>query len=390
MITDIIIKNFKKFESISVHDLSQVNCVIGVNNVGKTSFLEGVLGLACGTKIESFLNLAVFRRFPQAQNINNPYLIAELLYNSFHHSGNHSNSKFDFSFECKKDRELYKFHHNFEPGSIFNFYDKNILMLPENNEPVIKVPVKVIDGVNLFMDSPKRYIGEWTVSSHEGLSQTLSQTVQCKLHTPFQTVQFPDCAIFYVATIHDFFTYRDEQGISRVYSHLIRSNKIDLFIEEINKSFSNNKIKDVQNIPFPDGSQGFITVQFEDGNRCPIYALGDGFRRWYEILGEMVVNPNSIHCIEEADATLHYEAQKGFSINIVKLAKEYNNQIFLTSHNVEFLKTFLQSIREKNEDELKNGVRVITLRDFSEKTKSRTLDGKEALDAMERGLELRK
>ena len=61
----------------------------------------------------------------------------------------------------------------------------------------------------------------------------------------------------------------------------------------------------------------------------------------------------------------------------------------MTTHNEEFLGAFLRGLKGKDAEFLKNEVRVITLRNLRKSVKQRTLDGMEALEAMEGGLELR-
>ena len=73
------------------------------------------------------------------------------------------------------------------------------------------------------------------------------------------------------------------------------------FTKEMQRVFP--EVYEIDTIPYPDGTQGPVYVIVPDGQRIPIYTFGDGMRRWFRLLGHMLVNQNALHCIEEIDAT---------------------------------------------------------------------------------------
>ena len=93
--------------------------------------------------------------------------------------------------------------------------------------------------------------------------------------------------------------------------------------------------------------------------------------------------------LEEADVTFHHQAQGGLAANLKNVTQKYNNQVFMSTHNVEFLKTFLIGMGKEDPEFLRNHVRVVTLRNYRNSVKQRTLHGFEALEAINNGLELR-
>lgn len=384
MITQLTIENFKKFSSLSIRDLSRVNLIVGNNNVGKTTMLEAVMGFSSGRNLGAVLNFSVWRRFPQTQEPNNNYLPAELLANVFH--DNENKEKLSFSFGGIVDGEEKVFQHKLMPGQIISSLLSNMRTEIDGTEVIhrqVPMPFPLSLGSSVMIDVPSQYLGKWEVDS-EG-----TEAVVCDLSTPLQFNQFPNCKSFIPAMLHDFMTYRNEQDVSKVYAYLQSHETIEEFIKELNDSFSDLKIIGIDNIPYPDGSNAPIKIKFSDGKRHPIYALGDGFRRWYELLGGMLTFPHSVHCIEEADATLHHKAQKGFSVNLMQYAKKYENQIFITTHSKEYLMNFLNSLEANNADDLKRDVRIVTLRQYDDSVRHRTMDGLEALKALRQGLELR-
>ena len=84
----------------------------------------------------------------------------------------------------------------------------------------------------------------------------------------------------------------------------------------------------------------------------------------------MLVESNACHLIEEVDSTFHPAAHKHLSTMLLEYAEKFNNQLFLTSHSIEFADAFLNIlygeegiISEDDEDP----VRVFTLRNDEKK-----------------------
>lgn len=382
MIEKFTIENFKKFKKIYLENLSRINIFVGVNNVGKTTILEAIMGFASGWNLSSILNLSVWRRFYLAQG--NSYQLAELMLNAFNNIS--ENDNLSFTFQGLVNTTLKKFSHSLIPGQIIASCIPGNNIVVDGTEIVhrqVPVSIPVVAPNTIMVDTPSQYLGKWIIQSEEGIEKTY------ELSAPVSFNQFPNEKSFITAMFHDIFSHRNESEARKIYSFLINFGVLEEFIEELNKSFSGLKIKSINNIPYSDGTEAPISVQFEDNSRRPLYTLGDGLRRWYALLGGMITLKNSIHCIEEADVTFHYKAQDLFAVNLKYYTEKFNNQIFMTTHNIEYLNIFLNAIEKSDSNFLKENLRVITLRDYDDNVKYRILDGLEALRAIQNELELR-
>lgn len=383
MLKRLVIKNFKRFGELTISDLDRLNIIVGINNVGKTTLLEAIMGFASGMNLSSTLNFTVWHRAGLPQGMS-AYQLTEAITNSFNSIG--EAGRLTFSFGGIADGEKKEFIHQVKPGQIISTFLHESHTVIDGTEVVhrqVPMPLPMAPGGSLMIDVPVRYLGTWEVLS-DG-----EDKVTCELSAPLQFSHFSNRRFYISAMIHDFTIYLNESQISQTYSRLHSADKLGLFVKEMNKSFSGITIKSIDNVPYPDGNAAPISVRLENGRRLPLYALGDGIRRWYELLGGMITFPSSIHCIEEADATFHHEAQDGFATRLAGYSEEYNNQVFMTTHSIEYLKTFLNAIEKEDAICLKNRMRVITLRDYGDDVRHRTLDGTEALTAIRRGLELR-
>ena len=104
----------------------------------------------------------------------------------------------------------------------------------------------------------------------------------------------------------------------------------------------------------------------------------------------MALARDGIQCIEEADATFHHDAQRALARNLYDAMHTYGTQLFLTTHSEEFLQMLLNEMKRRDTAFLRDGVRVITLRDIGGTVRQRTLSGDEAWRALADGLELRR
>ena len=97
-------------------------------------------------------------------------------------------------------------------------------------------------------------------------------------------------------------------------------------------------------------------------------------------MGAMALYKNAIICIDEIDTGFHPDAQVEFSKHFIQYASENNVQLFITTHNIEFVDHFLDAIGSLRGDYI-HDARIITLRDFGEETRVRTLTAEEAIKA---------
>src|SRR5258708_20893828 len=88
-------------------------------------------------------------------------------------------------------------------------------------------------------------------------------------------------------------------------------------------------------------------------------------RRWFYLLGQMIVHRNAVHCIDEIDSSMHPSSQSQFSRLLAEYAGKFKNQLFLTSHNIEFADAFLNALYGEGgpyESSKTDSVRLITIR----------------------------
>lgn len=388
MLTEFEIKNFKKFTELRLSDLSKINLFFGVNNVGKTTILEAVFAYACGNNAVTFVNGVIPHRLSPLPLNNSPYRLAEAILDLFH--DNIIKDKLKFSLSGVLNEEKIEVQHEFSPASIFYglIPNKNGEIEETNfveRTPKFQVQMQLSANGMPLQIQPQTLLGQWSINV------TNQKQVAFNIEYPGILQDTPAHEALILAKMNDILAHRNEAENLRNYSALARSELLGQVIQGLNDSFADLDLKSIENIPYPDGSQAPLSCRFQDGRLLPLYMLGDGVRRWFHIIGNMVLHKNAIHCIEEIDVNFHHQAQGNLSKQIFRYAKRFNNQIFATSHSEEYLHSFLDAMQDLSEDgaSLEKDIRVITLREVDGTVRVRTLNGKEALFALDNGLELR-
>ncbi len=382
MIRNLSISNFKKFKSLQLEDFSRINLFVGANNVGKTSLLEAIFAFACGKNASVFFPHVVYSRLQDGMQLwQSPYLFMEAVWNTFHEKNKVQD--LTCTFEGDIDGSHRKVVHRFTPGAMLADFLPNEMgafgttaLQRETKTPTGKA--ELVNGDTI--------LGNWQIEIDGADSVRFSL-----VHPFFKNIPlFAEPLVF--ARKSDILAHRDETENLKVFSFFSRAGLVQEVIREMNKCFTGDPIVDISTVPYPDGSASPINVRFASGGSYPLYALGDGMRRWFQLIGSMLVYRDAVHCIEEIDATLHHEAQEEFSYHLCRYAKKYAKQLFITTHDQEYLQAFLQAVA-KHEAEgllsLQDDIRVITLREVNHEVRSRVLNGSEAASALSDGWELR-
>ncbi len=382
MIKSFRIKKFKQFEDIQFENLNKINIFLGSNNAGKTTILESIFSFVSGGNVNSYVSNILARR---ANNITGIYDFTERVLGLPY---NNNEKPFNFSFSATHDNQETTVDHIFEPYSIFADFKPQLMGSFGNEQIESNIQMNQINlghiNIALQGNQSNQKIGKWNVK----INNNLVKSVDLGFPPFFPELQSDPLML---GRFVDILTHRDQLENTKIYSFLKRNGIMGDFLEELKSSFPN--IDGIDSIPYPDGTSSPVSFKVKNKGLLPMYNFGDGVQRWYNILGGLILYQNAVHCIEEVDATFHPTAQRQLSKNLYKYAKKYNNQLFLTSHSIEFIDNLLQSIYE--DDSTLNGediVRIITIKNDvpNNKVFTRVLTGKEAYETREKyQLELR-
>ena len=384
MYNSIEIEGFRLFDSLKLEGFSRVNLLFGPNNCGKTSLLEAIYAHACGLNFTPFKILTLLARQPQLTGVLD---FGEKVKGFFRDT---SSLPYNFSISAKvvDDPATYTVTSTFEPSPELADLDPRTLGKAQILERVSEdqtIDLQLIDSIQPIgqVSVQPTFVGIWEMrfgNKKEKYNLTYPPSI-AKNYNPFK-----------LGAIHDILAHRNKKTEITVFSHLKRYGILHEFTEEMKNAFP--EVRDIDMIPYPDATQGPVIVKTDDNRILPLYLFGDGLRRWFYLLGNMMVYQKAIHLIEEIDATLHPNAQNDLSKLLVEYARKYDNQLFITSHSIEFADNFFKALYGEdgiitNDEE--DPVRVFTLRPSEEhKIDVWSLTGREAYESrIHYNLELR-
>ena len=138
-------------------------------------------------------------------------------------------------------------------------------------------------------------------------------------------------------------------------------NKQEKFVIDILKEIEPN----LKDIVLADGE---LLVDMGFDKRIPIQVLGDGIRKLLSLIISIYYCSNGILLVDEIDNGIHYKSMPVMWRALLKAAKEYNVQLFATTHNIDSLQTLCKVVEEKKDSLWEENIRVYTLRKTSDDT----------------------
>lgn len=378
MLESIRIKGFRKYKDFKIDGFGQINFILGDNNIGKTSILESIYAWACGQNVIPLLSIPLARG--RYASIMQPYWIMEEIMATVN---DRKTVPLEMSFDGKYNDKNECFVHTIYPSELLSEYDtsyknsSNLVSVHNNGAFSTDVP-QVSQGVPSLFQLQQTTIAKWKICHNNDKDNAITTNITLPI------ANVPVVTSFHNAKFIDILSHSAVLENVQIYASLKRERLLEEVTTEINKVFP--EIIGFDLIPYPDGTQSPISVIKESGV-LPMYAYGDGIQRWFYILGCLSLYKNSIICIDEIDAGFHHSAQQEFSSNLVKNAIKNNVQLFITTHNIEYLDCFLNACYNSNEI---NNIKVITIKDFHDGLKVRTMSANEALKSRNNyNLELR-
>ena len=196
MLTSIKMQGFRKYDELSIENIGRINFILGNNNVGKTSVLEGIYAWACGQNISPFINIPLARC--RYSGIQNPYWMMEEVMAVVNHR---EEIPFHMSFAGTFSGEIVQFNHTIFPSDLLTEYDSSYKktadsIMPKSNDQMAKDTSIVIPssmGMVQFSQQPT-VIAKWEVERNgEVVSDniTIPSVIVSKVK-PFRLAKFID------------------------------------------------------------------------------------------------------------------------------------------------------------------------------------------------------
>ncbi len=330
IIKNIKIKNFRGFDQLTMEGLNRINLIIGKNNSGKSSILEAVFLVA---------------------GMSNPFLPDKI--NRFRGFGVKAPDDFKYLFH------KVKFDNSPEINCIFSdFTERQLKLSPLYKRTTSNEKMKQTEDENDFsmdasIDSPLATGLELEFSLKKRGSQKKSFKSSILFNPPEVTHNINSK---YKEDLHAVFISGDSKegnALAR-YSEIVKRKKDDIVLQALKKIDPN--IESIH--PLPDG----LFFSYKDIDELiPINISGDGVRRYLNIITTIAEKNHSLIAIDEIENGLHFSTHKLLWESIFNISREFNAQLFITTHNIETLKCLKDLIENKHDDDIKNSLSVINV-----------------------------
>lgn len=307
------IENFKKFESLEVNDIGQFNLIVGDNNVGKTCLLEALLFDEDGQQL-----------------LNNFYLAL---------------TKRGLKFQIE---EVTRKVNNVSITKIFipeeNYFKEFIFGKQEE----LKIYYKTKDGSSTLILNASLNNVTIEFKKSENISNVEIYKYDLKILN-FPLISFNDTPL--------------EEEARSIYENLKTKREKQILIDVL--KVVNPNIVDIELRENYDDLKSVFLISFEDKDEfVPLNFLGDGFKRIFYIVLKALSLKGKRILIDEIEIGIHYSKMKSFWVNLMKVCKELDVQLFATTHSQECIETYLEASKELNEKD----IRLIRLQENKDKS----------------------
>jgi AAA15 family ATPase/GTPase len=313
MINTVDLINFKCFKHLHVENLQRVNLIGGKNNIGKTSFLEG-LEILVKSKSGFGLRIVtsdIIRRRQAKKNIN-PHQPQQL-----------------------QEFEL----------DVFNDIRLNTLFTSDN----LKAEVRYIPAGGVLEANNIQFFNPQTMQTfgHDSnravpipylefslYADKFAASVQEIVTTIFQTQD-----INHVSNNVNFISSctTDESVISVYYGKLININKEE-YVNESLRLFDGNFLS-LKPVPVTGGTVLKLQIRNRE-TAILLSSLGEGINRYIAILCAIWASQDGYLFIDEIENGIHYTNYPKLWTVIFEASKMANCQIFITTHSKECVEAF--------------------------------------------------
>ena len=325
---NIEINNFRGIDHLKIDDLSRVNVFLGQNNSGKSSVLEAIHLLVGMSNPEMPQNLNRIRT-------KNYYVGFSDISYLFHNMDIKTSPEISAEQSDGNERKL-------QLQVSYKFDDQEFLSLSK--------------GQNGRMPSSdtKSFINtiELNFETHEhGFLKKFQSSMTIK---PNGSLSNKKTAEGYLEKYQTVFLTSDMWGVNlpAALTELFKRKKKSVVLERL--THFDSRIVDI------DILQDDVYVDFENMlEKLPLRMVGDGMRRYLNIVASSANPMNNIILIDEIDNGLHYSAYRKIWEAIFMLAVSSNKQIFVTTHSKETL-TYLNEMLEEH-SEYKDELRLYTI-----------------------------
>ena len=316
MIESIEMRNFRGFSHLVMDDVKPITLISGMNNVGKSSILDGLFLFFDHVAPESFVKLNGFRGFP---SLSEPkYLWEPVFYNM--------DTRNDIQIKLRMEQKTAELRYGRDDAYV----------VPKDADVPPNVRDQFISSTQFSytLKFQYRYDGyeEYGhfITSASGLLRNVNTSLERNQIRPLSFTRFINSVLIQNG---DIATLLGELELDNKKADLIKILRlIEPSITDITTIITKN-----------GGAQIYIKT---NERLLPIKLPGYGLNKLLYIITSIMTHPNSLMLIDEIETGIHYSAYVDFWKVVAATAQKYCCQIIATTHSYECIVSAANGLKE--------------------------------------------
>lgn len=359
------INSYRGISDLSIDGLNHVNLIVGDNNCGKTSALESVLLLRAPSELSNLLRISRIREYgfyrPSEYECFINMFSKESKEKKIEVAGIVNKKRLSCKVEGKITKVLLDPDDNrmfFWAGSFQNGTARNSLSEDEANAFIGRVLFSTFNKTG----SEEVIFSEY--SSAAGMQIGTKDLLKINYFSPF--------------------SYLDE----KIIGHILKDE------EYKRECLENIKLFDPEIDDFSvarDEETGRLVeyIHHKRMGNMPVSTYGDGIKKVLSLSAAISKTKDGILLIDEIETSIHSKHYASVFSFLLRAAKQFDVQLFITTHSIEALDCILE-LQRYEESRTCDMISVITLKKEENRTYSRVLTGKRTFEDRENfGFEVR-
>ena len=323
MITDVLIKNFKCFKSLTVPELGRITLISGRNNVGKTALLEALFLFFDHRN----LNMALSQYGRRGvESISGSF---EAIWNPmFHNRDPDKEILISLSINGSQKQVKFKFNREFVPPTPTTVQPEERQISTDEEHTTLAVDVEFSGK------SKENYILHIFLDPNTNRLTIVSKTTPSKISLP-------------PASLLASKKHNPPNEIANQFGKLAqqdRENEAVDFLKIIEPRLENLKI-------ITEGPNSSVHGKLKgESSTCLINFMGEGMEKLLSLIVAIAHSPNRIIFLDEIENGLHYSILPKIWGALGKALRKYNCQLITTTHSYECLQAAHEGLSEMPDD----------------------------------------